>query len=127
MKYILIILGLAATFMSHAQSNSNKVEIQTSAICEMCKEAIEYELTFTKGIKSAELNLENKVVVVHYNPKKVSEDQIRASITKVGYHADWMPRDSTAYENLPNCCKDGAHGTPIPQVPLKPNNENDEN
>ena len=66
-------------------------------------------------------------LIWNYNPKKVSEDQIRASITKVGYHADWMPRDSTAYENLPNCCKDGAHGTPIPQVPLKPNNENDEN
>ncbi|MEP1096033.1 MAG: heavy metal-associated domain-containing protein [Cyclobacteriaceae bacterium] len=100
-------------------AKGNQIEIQTSAICEMCQHAIEYDLAFVKGVKSAELNLDNKVVTVLYNPKKISPDEIRTSITKVGYHADFMARDSIAYDKLPFCCKDGQHGTPEVQVPTK--------
>lgn len=103
-------------------AKGHQVEIKTSAICEMCQHAIEYELTFTKGIKNAELDLDSKVVTVIYNGDKISADEIRKRITKIGYHADWMERDLVGYENLPFCCKDGSHGTPIPQVPLKKRN-----
>ncbi len=86
-----------------------KIEIQTSAICEMCKEAIEYDLTFEKGVKSADLNLDDMVVTVIYNGKKTTDEKIRKRITMVGYNADHLKRDSVAYENLPFCCKDGGH------------------
>lgn len=95
------------------------ISIKTSAICEMCKEAIEYDLAYEKGVKSSDLDLENKVVTVVYNPKKTDPQTIRERITKVGYHADDLYREQDAYDNLPFCCKDGAHDTPIPQVPLK--------
>lgn len=95
----------------------HQIEIQTSAICAMCQHAIEYDLTFAKGVKEASLNLENKMVTVLYNPKKISAQEIRDRISGVGYHADFIPRDSTAYDNLPFCCKDGAHDTPQLQVP----------
>jgi len=87
-----------------------KVDIKTSAICEMCKEAIEYDLTFEKGVKNAILNLDNKVVSVVYNPDKTNPQTIRERITRVGYHADTLKRDPEAYNNLPFCCKDGGHG-----------------
>lgn len=96
-----------------------KIEIQTSAICEMCQYTLEKDLTFEKGVKEAMLNLDDKVMSVVFNPKKTDAQTIRKRITLVGYHADTLPRDSIAYENLPMCCKDGAHGTPVPQVPLK--------
>ena len=86
-----------------------KVEILTSAICEMCKEAIESDLTFEKGVKSIDLDVETKVATIEYNPKKTTADKLRKRITLVGYHADNFMRDSVAYENLPFCCKDGAH------------------
>lgn len=86
-----------------------RIDIQTSAICEMCQYAIEKDLAFEKGVKSADLNLETKVVTVVYNPKKTDPQTIRTRITKVGYHADDLQRDQEAYDNLPNCCKDGAH------------------
>ncbi|MBC6400774.1 MAG: heavy-metal-associated domain-containing protein [Ekhidna sp.] len=96
-----------------------KVAIKTSGICEMCKETLEYDLAFEKGVKEATLNLDDKVMTIVYNPKKTNPDKLRKRITKIGYHADWLARDSTAYQKLPFCCKDGSHGTPIPQVPLK--------
>jgi mercuric ion binding protein len=100
-------------------AEGHSISIKTSAICEMCKEAIEYDLVYEKGVKSSDLDLDNKVVTVVYNPKKTDAETIRKRITKVGYHADDLIRDPRAYENLPFCCKDGAHDTPIPQVPLK--------
>ena len=125
MKAIMTICLLVIGVMAFAQKAPEevkegfKVEIKTSAICGMCKDAVERDLTFEKGVKSAMLNLDNKVVTVIYNGKKTNADVIRKRITKVGYHADTMARDSKAYENLPLCCKDGSHGTPTPQVPLK--------
>lgn len=128
MRFLISILALMISIGAFAQkeqikaAKGNQVEIQTSAICAMCQHAIEYDLTFAKGIKNAELNLDNKVVTVVYNPDKITEDEIRERITKVGYHADEMERDAEAYENLPFCCKDGSHGTPNPQLPKKKDN-----
>lgn len=96
-----------------------KIEIQTSAICEMCKHTLERDMAFEKGVKESSLNLDNKVISVTYNPRKTDGQTIRKRIAMIGYHADTLARDSIAYENLPKCCKDGAHGTPIPQLPLK--------
>ena len=100
--------------------NGFKIEIQTSAICEMCQYTLEKDLAFEKGVKEATLNLDDKVMTILYNPKKTDPQTLRERITKVGYHADTLERNPIAYENLPMCCKDGSHGTPIPQVPLPP-------
>lgn len=86
-----------------------KVEIQTSAICEMCQYAIEKALAYEKGVKSADLNLDNKVITVVYNSNKTDAQTIRKRISLTGYNADTIARDAQAYEDLPNCCKDGAH------------------
>ena len=108
-----IILGLA--IISSAQKvpevvkEGHKVEIKTSAVCDMCKETIEYDLTFEKGVKSVVLDVESKIATVVYNPRKTSASLIRKRIAKVGYNADGFKRDSLAYKKLPLCCKDGAH------------------
>lgn len=86
-----------------------KIEIKTSAVCEMCKEAIESDLVFEKGVKEVNLDVDSKILTVVYNQKKTDPETIRKRVTKVGYHADEHVRDSTAYDNLPLCCKDGAH------------------
>jgi copper chaperone CopZ len=106
-KLVFAALLMAIGFGVRAQTE--KVEIKTSAICEMCKEAIERDLAFEKGIKSADLDLDTKIVTVEYNAKKTDADKIRLRITKVGYHADSLKRDPEAYAKLPECCKDGAH------------------
>jgi len=119
-------LGLSASSLAQkepvAVKEGYRIDIQTSGICEMCKYALEKDLTFEKGVKSADFNLENKVLTLVYNPKKTNSQTLRERVTKVGYHADTLARDPKAYEKLPMCCKDGSHGTPIPQVPLKGNN-----
>lgn len=85
-KYLVILLLLAGSFAVKAQVE--KVEIKTSAICGMCKNAIERDLAFEKGIKTADLDLETKVVTIEFNAKKTDTDKIRKRITKVGYNAE---------------------------------------
>lgn len=131
MKQALSIITFLAAIVSFGQKepvevkDGFKVEIQTSGICEMCQYTLEKDMAFEKGVKEASFNLDDKVMTVVYNPKKTDAQTIRTRITMVGYHADTLARDPMAYDKLPMCCKDGSHGTPVPQVPLKAKDDND--
>ncbi|HBH24974.1 MAG TPA: MerP protein [Cytophagales bacterium] len=106
-KYVLIIVLLALTFGTKAQTKT--VEIQTSAVCIMCKNTIERDMAYEKGVKSSDLDLDTKILTVEYNAKKTDPDKIRTRITQIGYHADDKKRDPEAYSKLPECCQDGGH------------------
>lgn len=93
------------TIAQDKKKNSEEVKIQTSAVCGMCKDRIEHDLAFEKGIKSVSLDNETKIVTVGYSPKKTNPDNIRLAISKIGYDADNVPADPIAYEKLPMCCK----------------------
>ncbi len=96
------------TFAQNAKKNSGEVQIKTSAVCQMCKDRIENGLAFEKGVKKADLNLENKVLTVTYKPNKTSPEKIRMAVSKLGYDADEVPANVKAYQNLPACCKKDA-------------------
>jgi periplasmic mercuric ion binding protein len=110
-----IIIFLAIIFLSFnnqafaqdINSKTAEIKIQTSAVCGMCKQRIETDLAFEKGVKSVALDEETKIVTVGYSPKKTDPDKIRLAISKIGYDADTVPADPVAYEKLPACCKKG--------------------
>lgn len=108
-KLILSILALVFAFSVQAQTKLKTVSIKTSAICEMCKETLEKDLTFEKGVKSVNLDLNTKVLNIAYIDGKTNPDLLRKRVTMVGYNADTLKRDPKAYEKLDECCKDGAH------------------
>jgi periplasmic mercuric ion binding protein len=104
----LILLSVFFGKAVFAQENNKKedvIKIQTSAQCEMCKEAIEKALAYESGVISSDLDLETKIVTVKYKPKKTNPDKIRLAISKAGYDADNIAADQKAYKELPNCCK----------------------
>lgn len=109
---LLLVLFFAASSLFAQEEKSKKtetVDIQTSAVCGMCKDRIETALFGVKGVKSASLDLATKVVTVKYKPSEVTADELRAGISKTGYDADSIPADPQAYEKLHACCKKGAH------------------
>ncbi len=89
----------------YVQAQNDTVRIKTSAICDQCKERIEHDLPFEKGIRSANLDLSNNIVTVIYNSKKTNGQTIREAITKIGYDADSLKADLKSYGKLPDCCK----------------------
>ncbi|HEY6160680.1 MAG TPA: heavy metal-associated domain-containing protein [Bacteroidia bacterium] len=88
-----------------AGQSRETVKIKTSAQCETCKANIEKALSFTKGVKSANLDVDTKVVTVEYDPSKTTIDKIRIAISKAGYDADDVKADPKAYSKLKECCK----------------------
>jgi periplasmic mercuric ion binding protein len=106
-RLILALLTLSLAFTVNAQSNVKTVGIKTSAICEMCKNRLEKDLTFEKGVKSVNLDLETKVLNIAYIDGKTNPELLKKRVTLVGYHADNLKRDPKAYEKLDPCCKDG--------------------
>jgi len=107
--YFVLFCSILLYSTSNAQSSKAKqnveVKIVTSSQCEMCKESIEKALAYAKGVKSSNLDIKTKTISVKYNPAKTNPDVIRLEITKIGYDADHLKGDETAYKALPGCCK----------------------
>ncbi|MFM2206317.1 MAG: hypothetical protein RL213_292 [Bacteroidota bacterium] len=91
---------------------ADTVKIHTSAVCEMCKDFLEKDLMFEKGVRSVRLDLDSKDLTVVYDPEKSDPEKIRQRISKIGYDADTVKRNPKAYNRLPKCCRQegcGAH------------------
>jgi periplasmic mercuric ion binding protein len=101
-----LLFAMLTGFM--ADDKTSEVKIKTSAVCGQCKDRIEQGLAFEKGIKDVNLDVETKIATVKYNPAKTNPDAIRKLISKLGYDADSIPADKTAYAKLPKCCKKDA-------------------
>ena len=103
-----LVIGSVASQQTFAQADMpeyDTVHIQTSAICGDCKERLEHNISFEKGVKSVELNDTTKVLTIVYKTGKNDKEKLKVAVTKVGYDADDLPADQKAYNRLPDCCK----------------------
>ena len=98
-------IAFGVSLVVSAQSTKEKIVIETSAVCEMCKTTIEDALHNVEGVKSAYLDLNTKAVTVKYDGTELTPENIKAAIIMAGYDANELPADETAYENLHGCCK----------------------
>ncbi len=106
--FTLVVMVVFSTAGFGQQKKSDTVAIKTSAVCGMCKDRIESCLAFEKGVKSSSLDVETKVVTVIFNPAKTSPQQLRKTLSKLGYDADTIHANPAAYAKLPACCKKDA-------------------
>ncbi|MBN2175787.1 MAG: heavy-metal-associated domain-containing protein [Bacteroidales bacterium] len=113
MKILLITFILQMGFIANSQEEKDdkfkEIEIKTSAQCEMCKERIEKNMAFEKGVKDVVLDLETKVLTIKYRSDKTDPGKLKKAVSKIGYDADDVAADPKAYEKLPDCCKKGGH------------------
>ena len=109
MKNLAWILAVVISTSTMAQNKTKKVEtieIQTSAVCDMCKVLIvDKNLVFEKGLKYAEMDVETGILTVRYRNDRTSAEHIRNLISDLGYSADSVKADPIAYDNLHFCCK----------------------
>ena len=93
-------------FSGRAIAQTDTIRITTSSLCSTCKKAIEHDLSFVKGVKSSDVEVDAKIVTVVYDAKKTNPEKIKIAITKSGYDADSLKADLKAFNRLPDCCKD---------------------
>jgi len=104
--FILFVATLGLTLnLAYADGKDKVVKFKTSAICEMCKARLERNLGLSKGVKESNLDLNDKVLTVKYNPEKTTEEAIKATINNTGYDADLSVANQKAHDKLPSCCR----------------------
>jgi len=115
-KLILAVLFISFSLAGVAQEEEKKkgkeikvLEIKTSSQCEICKERIEKNMAYEKGVKFVELDVETKILTLKYREDKTTPEQLRKAVSKIGYDADDVEADPVAYEKLPACCQKGGH------------------
>ncbi|HCQ13269.1 heavy-metal-associated domain-containing protein [Flavobacterium sp.] len=112
-RQLIVLLSLFLSLATLAQNGkkNEKAVIKTNIYCDHCKECETCGLNFKdnmlkiKGVKMYELDAEKMTITVYYNGKKTNIENIKNSISKLGYDADEVVADATAYENLDGCCK----------------------
>ena len=87
------------------QNEKETIKIKTSAVCGMCKDRIEKNMAFEKGVYDIVLDVPTKIATITYNPKKTDPDKLRHAIAKLGYDADDVKADKEAFNKLPKCCQ----------------------
>ena len=101
----MILIFSILTINSWAQKET--LQILTSAECvgTCCKETIEEEMQFTKGVTAVELDIESKILTVTFKTKKTNVGKLRKAISLIGYNADDVKADKKAHDKLPLCCQ----------------------
>ena len=102
-----IIIALFSILTINAWGQTETVKIATSAECigDCCKERIEEEMQFTKGVTFVNLDIESQVLTVTFKTKKNSVEKIREIISGIGYDADDVEADKESHDKLPECCQ----------------------
>lgn len=103
-----ILLSGSLVFSQENASKTEKVTIKTSAVCQQCKDRLEKNISFEKGVKAVTLDLETKELTVEFRTGKNTKEGLKKAVTKIGYDADELEADPKAYEKLPACCKKDA-------------------
>ena len=105
MKKIISFFAIMLLSISGIKAQIIEAQIRTSGQCEHCKETLEKNLRFEKGVKKVAFDEKTHVVTVKYDETKTNLKDIQIAISKLGYDADSIPADPKAYEKLNACCK----------------------
>jgi copper chaperone CopZ len=89
MKKTVLIIYLAASLTAFAATpkavTDSTVCYSVSLDCMACKQKIEKNIAFEKGVKALSVNLNNKTVTVKYNATKNSSAKLKKAIEDLKY------------------------------------------
>jgi len=107
LSIIALIIISANNIKAQTTKSKETIVIKTSTECNMCKERVEKEMAYTKGIISSSLNVDKAELTVVYKSHKTTPEKIRKTISDLGYDADDLKANKKAHNELPNCCQKG--------------------
>lgn len=96
-------LGLGYTAL--AQDKNAKAAIEVDGVCMMCKFRIEKAAIKSKGVKSAQWNMETHVLDLVFDERKTDLTAIKTNIAAVGHDTNDIKATIEAYESVDDCCR----------------------
>ena len=105
MKKLIIIALLLTGTVSFAQNKNTKAVIEVDGVCLMCKSRIEKACLSTKGVKSANWDVNTHKLKLFFDENKTNLKTIQSKIAAVGHDTQDIKATSEAYEAIHACCK----------------------
>ena len=84
---LLVVLLFGAFTMVEAKPDKKKETFSVSMHCDACKQKIERNLAYEKGVLDLDINLKKKTVIVIYDAEKTDVEKITAAFKKLGFEA----------------------------------------
>ena len=84
----MMVLAVSVSAQVKKQAKPKKTEEVTftvSMTCDGCKQKIEKNISWEKGVKDMEINVEKKTVKINYDPKQTSEEKLKKAIEKLKF------------------------------------------
>ena len=109
MKFFFSALFFCSLAMSISSCSSNRItgSFLVEGICEMCTDRIEATAKSTDGVKKASYQLNKQLLTCSFDSTKTALSEIQKTIALAGHSTSMFKGDTTAYNNLPGCCKKG--------------------
>ncbi|MCB0476092.1 MAG: cation transporter, partial [Flavobacteriaceae bacterium] len=88
-----------------ANGQSATETLFVDGVCGMCKDRIEAAALQSKGVESADWDLESHQLTVTYDPTEFKFNRLQRQLADVGHDTDKYEAPQEAYDQLHSCCK----------------------
>ena len=102
-NFFIIILAIFSLMAFKNIQKPTTVKFKVFGNCPQCKERIELALD-VKGVKSAEWNVDTKILEVVFITDKISLEKIHLLIANSGHDTEKAKAPDNVYLKLPDCC-----------------------
>ncbi|MBS1734923.1 MAG: heavy-metal-associated domain-containing protein [Bacteroidetes bacterium] len=106
------LFGMIAVVVAQQKVNDKAVIKTPGAQCEPCKMRIENYVSKEYGVLSVNVDIRKKTTTVTWITDRTNIENIKAAIATVGFDADDVSAEESAYKRLPECCKKPVEKTP---------------
>jgi len=101
----LAIVGLISSASAQIKT-SDKAIIKTPTVqCDNCRDYIEFTIGHTEGVTSVKVDLKKKTTTVTWLTDRTTLENIKVAIANIGYDADDIEAEPSAWRGLPKECK----------------------
>lgn len=105
MKKIVVFVFFLVTTVIIGQNKNAHASLEVDGVCGMCKERIEKACIKTKGVKSANWNVDTHELKLIYDERKTDVKTISQNIAAVGHDTKEIKATDEAYNAIHACCK----------------------
>lgn len=105
MKKLILLVMLFTGVTTFAQNKVAKGTLLVDGVCKMCKSRIEKACLTSKGVKSADWNLETHELKVIYDDGKTDLKAINQTVANAGHDTKLIMATDEAYSKVHACCK----------------------
>ncbi len=92
--------------IAQQQKVSGKAVIKTpTVLCDKCKDRVEFFVSHEIGVTSVKVNIKQKTTTVTWLNDRTTLENIKVAIANLGFDADDIEAEETAFKRLPKDCK----------------------